>query len=331
MTLSSPTHPPPNHHPSHQHQQPYKMDKNPIPRQAHRSIMRMSARVPGKRPRSEFENHGIQENNPVPTDTTPSSPSVRRATRLIRTKECLACGEDFPQSTMIVAPCSHLFCKPCADNLVSLAMRDEVYFPARCCDTTIPVTLSNRFSKEVVTQYQAKGVEFAIPSLGRVYCSSELCATFIPPTQIDSGIGHCKHCLTDTCIACKAKSHKGACAHKEEDVQGVLQLAESTGWKRCSKCGHVIEKSMGCNHMVCICGHRFCYACGKDAMKCACRQLPVGVPMPPHAEDLPCNHRWGRILQQENCEDCGKEVQGYNIFICRLCAHIACLACRRQL
>ncbi|QPC72307.1 hypothetical protein HYE68_003059 [Fusarium pseudograminearum] len=307
------------------------MDKNTIPRQARRSIMRMSARVPGKRPRSEFENHGIQENNPVPTDTTPSSPSVRRATRLIRTKECLACGEDFPQSTMIVAPCSHLFCKPCADNLVSLAMKHEVYFPARCCDTTIPVTLSNRFSKEVVTQYQAKAVEFAIPSLGRVYCSSELCATFIPPTQIDSGIGHCKRCLTDTCIACKAKAHKGACAHKEEDFQGVLQLAESTGWKRCSKCGHVIEKSMGCNHMVCICGHRFCYACGKDAMKCACHQLPVGVPMPPHAEDLPCNHRWTRILQPENCEDCGKEVQGYNIFICRLCAHIACLACRRQL
>lgn len=223
------------------------MDRNPIPRQARRPKMTRSARVPGKRPRSEFETHHVQENDPAPT--IPSSPSVRRATRLIKTKECLACGEDFPQSSMIFAPCSHLFCKPCADNLVSLAMRDEAYFPARCCDTMIPVTLSNGFSNEVVIQYNAKAVEFAIPSLGRVYCSSEICATFIPPTQIDSGIGHCKRCLTDTCIACKAKAHEGVCGHKDEDVQGVLRLAQGTGWKRCSKCGHVIEKSMGCDHM----------------------------------------------------------------------------------
>ncbi|KAF5246058.1 hypothetical protein FAUST_1469 [Fusarium austroamericanum] len=306
------------------------MDRNPIPRQARRPKMTRSARVPGKRARSEFETHHVQENDPAPT--IPSSPSVRRATRLIKTKECLACGEDFPQSSMIFAPCSHLFCKPCADNLVSLAMRDEAYFPARCCDAMIPVTLSNGFSNEVVTQYNAKAVEFAIPSLGRVYCSSEICATFIPPTQIDSGIGHCKHCLTDTCIACKAKAHEGVCGHKDEDVQGVLRLAQGTGWKRCSKCGHVIEKSMGCDHMVCLCGHRFCYACGKDAGKCACDEVPVDVPMPPHAANPPCNnHRWGRILQPENCEDCGKAVQGYNIFICRGCAHIACLACRRRL
>ncbi|GKU05163.1 e3 ubiquitin-protein ligase arih1 [Fusarium langsethiae] len=251
--------------------------------------LRRSARALGKRPRTEFEDDGTQQSDPVssaimappspivpsPIDITPSSPSVRRANRSISTRECLSCGEDFPRSTMILAPCSHIFCKSCVDHLVTLVMDDESLFPARCCDKAIPVTLRNRFSKQVVAQYQAKRVEFETPDLERVYCSRQLCATFIPPTQIDSGVGHCTHCLTDTCIACKGEAHKGACRPTEEDSQDLLHLAKSTGWKRCGKCGHLIEKSTGCNHMRCLCGYQFCYSCGKNCTECICHTLPL--------------------------------------------------------
>ncbi|OBS19889.1 hypothetical protein FPOA_11614 [Fusarium poae] len=310
--------------------------------------LRRSARVLGKRPRTDFEDDGIP---------APSSPSVRQATRTIRTGECLACAEEFRLSSMTLAPCSHLFCKPCLRRLVSLAMANEVSFPARCCDKTIPVTYRNGFSKEVVALYQAKRIEFEIPPLERVYCSSQPCAAFIPPARIISGVGHCAHCSTITCVTCKKKSHNGPCGKlEEEDLQSVLELAERTGWKRCGKCGHLIEKSVGCNHMICLCGNDFCYNCGKNS-----RQSIIAAQM---AEDTgeemddemieemmaeevmvdlvaermderdwderPCNHRWNRLLEPSNCQECGKTVQGYNIFVCRACELVACLACRQE-
>lgn len=34
------------------------------------------------------------------------------------------------------------------------------------------------------------------------------------------------------------------------------------GYMRCSKCAYWVERSDGCNEMVCKCGFIFCYACG---------------------------------------------------------------------
>jgi hypothetical protein len=219
--------------------------------------LRRSARILAKRSRKEFEEDDIQENNPAPSaivvptspiDNTPSSPSVRRATRPVRTQECLSCGEDFPQVKMILAPCSHWFCRPCIDHFVNLTVKDESIFPAQCCNKTIPVTIRNRFSKDVVARYNAKHVEIEIPALERVYCSGQLCSAFIPPARIHAGVGHCTRCLSDTCTTCKGKAHKGVCPD-DKNSQDVFRLAESSKWKRCGQCGHVIERIEGCNHI----------------------------------------------------------------------------------
>eukprot|EP00882_Tetradesmus_deserticola_P013925 GHRQ01014792.1.p2 GENE.GHRQ01014792.1~~GHRQ01014792.1.p2 ORF type:complete len:168 (+),score=34.79 GHRQ01014792.1:803-1306(+) len=44
----------------------------------------------------------------------------------------------------------------------------------------------------------------------------------------------------------------------------MLRMAQQQAWKRCpaAGCGHVVERSEGCNHMRCRCGVDFCYACG---------------------------------------------------------------------
>jgi hypothetical protein len=35
-------------------------------------------------------------------------------------------------------------------------------------------------------------------------------------------------------------------------------------YKRCNKCGMMIEKNGGCNHIVCLCKNEFCFGCGKE-------------------------------------------------------------------
>ncbi|KAJ7516233.1 hypothetical protein O6H91_22G048500 [Diphasiastrum complanatum] len=42
----------------------------------------------------------------------------------------------------------------------------------------------------------------------------------------------------------------------------LLQLAKSLKWQRCKNCAQIIERRDGCNHITCLCGHRFCYVCG---------------------------------------------------------------------
>jgi len=46
----------------------------------------------------------------------------------------------------------------------------------------------------------------------------------------------------------------------------MLRMAAAQSWKRCPApgCGHVVERTEGCNHMCCRCGVDFCYACGKQ-------------------------------------------------------------------
>jgi hypothetical protein len=44
----------------------------------------------------------------------------------------------------------------------------------------------------------------------------------------------------------------------------MLRVAREHQWKRCpaAGCGHMVERTEGCNHMRCRCGCDFCYACG---------------------------------------------------------------------
>jgi hypothetical protein len=48
------------------------------------------------------------------------------------------------------------------------------------------------------------------------------------------------------------------------DDAAVLCIAHRRAWKRCPApgCGHVVERIDGCNHVRCVCGADFCYACG---------------------------------------------------------------------
>jgi hypothetical protein len=44
----------------------------------------------------------------------------------------------------------------------------------------------------------------------------------------------------------------------------MLRMAKDKNWKPCPGpgCGHLVERSEGCNHMHCRCGCDFCYQCG---------------------------------------------------------------------
>jgi len=46
------------------------------------------------------------------------------------------------------------------------------------------------------------------------------------------------------------------------------ELAKKQKWKRCPKCGTMVERTEGCNHMTCRCAYEFCYVCGVYYYRC---------------------------------------------------------------
>ena len=66
----------------------------------------------------------------------------------------------------------------------------------------------------------------------------------------DCGAGHCGNCY--------GLKHEGEC-----EAKVAIQLEMTKKYRQCGKCGQVIEKTEGCTHMTCTCGHYFCYSCGE--------------------------------------------------------------------
>ncbi|KAF5249688.1 hypothetical protein FANTH_4996 [Fusarium anthophilum] len=123
-------------------------------------------------------------------------------------------------------------------------------------------------------QYREKWAEHT--TMNRTYCSNSQCLKFIPPNNTsDDGTpcygdeAGCSACNEITCIKCKNKGHTGDCEQQVGPAQALI-LAETKGWKRCLRCGHLIELTDGCSHMICVCGFEFCYECGEGLDSCDC-------------------------------------------------------------
>lgn len=78
----------------------------------------------------------------------------------------------------------------------------------------------------------------------------------------------CETCGEKMCFACGAPSHPGRACQDIRDTT-VETWAQSRDAGRCPKCGTMIERTAGCNHMTCRrasggCGYQFCWLCREE-------------------------------------------------------------------
>jgi ariadne-1 len=96
----------------------------------------------------------------------------------------------------------------------------------------------------------------------------------------DQNFFSCPLCRNDYCLRCKVNFHNGLnCEQYQKsiidkktqsaDVQ-FMNFVKGTNYKQCPSCRFWVEKSSGCNHMVCRCRYEFCYACGGKYNACHC-------------------------------------------------------------
>ncbi|KAK1774361.1 hypothetical protein QBC45DRAFT_337757 [Copromyces sp. CBS 386.78] len=199
-----------------------------------------------------------------------TTPGPRPETPAMR--ECVACTDRFRFYEVATFSCQHNYCKGCLTKLFTDLLMDQTLFPPRCCRDPIPLDKC-RFllGPELVGKFLAKKLEYETPN--PIYCSQPTCSVFIPPQGIHNNIGTCVKCRTRTCVLCKGQAHVGRDCPQDTSAQVVLEMAEREGWRRCYSCHRMVELNYGCNHITCLCGAEFCYACGERWTKpqtCRC-------------------------------------------------------------
>lgn len=161
---------------------------------------------------------------------------------------CTACREERHSFDVVNAICGHQYCRDCVACLFNLATYDESVFPPRCCQQEISVDLaSEMLSPELRTRFLKMTEKFSTPT-NRIYCFSSSCSELIPSNQIVGEVGTCPVCSERTCTVCKSGAHGGDCP-QDPTLKEIIQTGNSLDWQRCFKCGGMIERLYGCNHI----------------------------------------------------------------------------------
>ena len=193
---------------------------------------------------------------------------------------CQICMDDFENPTEI-ENCKHKFCQECFHQYLVDKIKhnqiEQIPCPKKNCKAK---NLSENFFSQFLTEQeyfkyrQFKAQNEIAKDSKKVFCP--LCDSYANieegqdlmydsnnPDYIKSTLkcqnGH------EFC-SCGRPKHEGDCYRDEKEFKEFLVTEKI---KKCPKCGFLIKKNKGCNHMTCgnpICKYEFCWLCMQEAV-----------------------------------------------------------------
>ena len=179
-----------------------------------------------------------------------------------------------------IEKCKHKFCFECfnsyLDNLISRNNIDKISCPKKNCfnDNLSEDYFSQYLSEEQYFKYrQFKSKNEIARDKKKIFCPhcdsyaqlSDLAPIPDPnaPDYIKSTI-RCQN--SHEFCSCGRPLHEGECFKDEKEFKDLI-ISEKI--KKCPKCGFLIKKNYGCNHMTCgnpLCKYEFCWLCMNEAV-----------------------------------------------------------------
>lgn len=173
----------------------------------------------------------------------------------------------------------HTYCFPCMATYFRTKLIDAPFrtvFPIRCPEC--PYIIIEDLAKRILTKQDMEGMWYWAKLFSEVqsfYCPNGNCGARIeqPTPECARTIrrAHCPACHEAFCYRCQVKWHEGKSCVQYARASGVVtldraleKLAKKEKWRRCPKCRIVVERHDGCRHIMCRCGHEFCYNCGRE-------------------------------------------------------------------
>ena len=207
----------------------------------------------------------------------------------INQKECEICMSDL-ENPITIMPCKHQFCQDCFHsyliNLIKNNQIDKIPCPKnKCKNKNIS---ENFFSKYLSDKEYFKYCDFKAKNeiardATKIFCP--LCNSYadIDKDLVDLLDSNNPNYIKSTLkckkghefCSCGRPLHEGNCYKDEKEFKNFI---ENEKIKRCPKCGFLIKKNKGCNHMTCgnpTCKYEFCWLCMKETK-------------PGHYENTPC-------------------------------------------
>ncbi|KAJ9164855.1 RBR-type E3 ubiquitin transferase [Coniochaeta hoffmannii] len=189
--------------------------------------------------------------------------------------ECVSCFDDVPKKDAVKAVCHH-YCRDCFARLIRTAVDNEAQWPPKCCLNPVPFrTIAKYAPRDLLASYRLRAEEFGTPIESRLYCPQPDCGAWIRKTSsrhdAATRTATCSACGHAACTMCRGAAHPAdeSCP-QDRDTLLADRLAEEEGWRRCARCGVLVEHREACQHMTCRCGAEFCYVCGSAWRTCAC-------------------------------------------------------------
>ena len=197
----------------------------------------------------------------------------------INPDECPICMGQF-ENPIEIEKCKHKFCFECfnsyLDNLISRNNIDKISCPKKNCfnDNLSEDYFSQYLSEEQYFKYrQFKSKNEIARDKKKIFCPhcdsyaqlSDLAPIPDPnaPDYIKSTI-RCQN--SHEFCSCGRPLHEGECFKDEKEFKDLI-ISEKI--KKCPKCGFLIKKNYGCNHMTCgnpLCKYEFCWLCMNEAV-----------------------------------------------------------------
>ena len=194
--------------------------------------------------------------------------------------ECQICMGDL-ENPIEIEKCKHKFCQDCFHsylvNLIKNNQIDEIPCPKNKCKNKNlrEIFFSQFLSEQEYFKYRQFRAQNEIArDAKKIFCP--LCDSYADigegnPELFDSNNpDYVKKTLKckkghDFC-SCGRPLHEGDCYHDEKEFKDFV---DSEQIKKCPKCGFLIKKNKGCNHMTCgnpVCKYEFCWLCMQEAV-----------------------------------------------------------------
>ncbi|KAI0157134.1 hypothetical protein GGR52DRAFT_586959 [Hypoxylon sp. FL1284] len=173
--------------------------------------------------------------------------------------------------------CGHVYCRSCLDHMFNAAIHGDTAVAVRCmaedCNEPLQLPqlqalLSPAAFHELLAHSFAVYVQQHPGSLR--HCPTPGCNTVYRPHSQphDSraerpGRQRCSGCLRDACAGCQGQHGAGVSCAAHAEAAVMAETRRRLGIQDCGRCGALLEKVGGCDHVRCPCGAHVCWACGE--------------------------------------------------------------------
>ncbi|KAL0488861.1 hypothetical protein AKO1_013547 [Acrasis kona] len=200
-------------------------------------------------------------------------------------KSCVICLSEVDVDFIYrLNSCGHdSFCRECMTDYLmdQIKSRNPCKCPIPDCRSEVTKDdLEVLLQKETIDLYDQHSLERVISTNPHQFlnCYTPGCEyVFFHDGGQDEHDFLCPKCNKRYCLKCKVEYHnqitceqyqKWAQENETSDMAFEEYKKKSNG-KPCPTCRHFVEKTMGCDHMSCRCGAKFCYKCG-HSRPCPC-------------------------------------------------------------